>query len=133
MEEPLPYPCMPQSTFNSVPKWTQLETVKSGNFSIYMHTCIWHTLFTVDHPNIPYSAKIWRVIYLAKCPNLAFSEFLISGLLCLYITNMMSKVFVNTGQLGNCLSNVSVAYSYHNQGIMTRKHSCIYKDDDDSK
>ena len=45
----------------------------------------------------------------------------------------ISKVFVNTSQLGNCFSNVLVAYSYHHQGIMTRKHSCIYKDDDDSK
>ena len=38
-----------------------------------------------------------------------------------------SKVLVNTSQLGNLFSNILVAYSYHHQGIMTRKHSCIYK------
>ena len=68
---------MPQYTFNSVPKWTQLEIMKSGNFFIYMYTCIWHTLFTVNHPNIPYSTNIWWTIYLAKCPNLAISKFYI--------------------------------------------------------
>ena len=71
--EPLPYPCMPQYTFNSVPKWTQLEIMKSGN----MDTCIGHTLFVLDHSNIPYSAKICWAVYLAKCPNLAFGEFYI--------------------------------------------------------
>ena len=76
MMEPLPYPCMPQYTFNSVSNWTQLEIIKSGNFSIYMYT-IWHTLFTVDHANISYSTKIWQAIYLAKCPKLAFDEFYI--------------------------------------------------------
>ena len=30
----------------------------------------------------------------------------------------ISKVFVNTSQLGNCFSNISVAYSYHHQGMM---------------
>ena len=35
------------------------------------------TLFTVNHPNISYSAKIWQAIYLAKCPNLAFGKFCI--------------------------------------------------------
>ena len=29
--------------------------------------------------------------------------------------------------MGNLFSNVSVAYSYHHQGIMIKKHSCIYK------
>ena len=74
MMEPLPYPCMPHYTFNSVPKWTQLDIMKSGNFSIYMYTCISHTLFTIDHANISYSATIWWAIYLVKCPNLAFGE-----------------------------------------------------------
>ena len=31
----------------------------------------------------------------------------------------------NTSQMGNLFSNVSVAYNYHHQGIMTKKHSCI--------
>jgi len=35
--------------------------------------------------------------------------------------------------MGNLFSNVSVAYSYHHQGIMTKEHSCIYKGDGDSK
>ena len=43
-----------------------------------------------------------------------------------------SRRFVHTSQMGNLFSNVSVAYSYH-QGIMIRKHSCIYKGDNDSK
>ena len=29
--------------------------------------------------------------------------------------------------MGNLFSNVSVAYSYHHQRIMMKKHSCIYK------
>ena len=37
----------------------------------------------------------------------------------------------NTSQMGNLFSNVSVAYSYRHQGIMTKKHSCIYKSDGD--
>ena len=45
----------------------------------------------------------------------------------------ISKVCKNTSQMGNLFSNVSVAYSYHHQGIMTKEHSCIYKGDGDSK
>ena len=29
---------------------------------------------------LPYSGKLWRAIYLAKCPILAFGEFIFGGL-----------------------------------------------------
>ena len=32
-----------------------------------------------------------------------------------------SRKFVSTSQLGNLFSNVSVAYSYHHQGIMYKE------------
>ena len=94
MMEPLPYPCMPQYTFNSVPKWTQLEIVKSGNFPIYMYTCIWHIMVTVDRPNIPDSTKIWRAIYLANAQIYHLASFIFGRLPCLYITNMMQSLTI---------------------------------------
>ena len=49
MMEPY-HPCTPQNKFNSNPKWIQIGN--SANHFHSLHTCIWHTLFTVDHPNI---------------------------------------------------------------------------------
>ena len=34
---------------------------------------------------------------------------------------VLSRKFVSTSQLGNLLSDVSVAYSYHHQGIMDKE------------
>ena len=37
------------------------------------------------------------------------------------ITDITSRKFVSTSQLGNLFSDVSVAYSYHHQGIMYKE------------
>ena len=43
---------------------------------------------------------------------------------CLGISDIL-KVCTQLAKWENLFSNVSVAYSYHHQGMMTRKQSCI--------